>query len=85
MRSFEVPAMQGCFLAERTDDHVDLFGADRDAVAYFDDAAGMIEAARWILLHPAERDRLAARAAGLVKAGRHTYADRLAAMLEAAA
>lgn len=85
MRSFEVPAMQGCLLAERTADHVDLFGADRDAVVYFDGGAGMVEAARWILLHPTERDRLAARAAGVVRAGRHTYADRLAAMLEAAA
>ncbi|MEO8481900.1 MAG: glycosyltransferase [Acidobacteriota bacterium] len=85
MRTFEVPAMRGCLLAERTSDHVALFGSDREAVVYFDDAADVVDAARWILDHPLDRDRLAAQASEVVRAGRHTYADRLAAMLEAAA
>jgi spore maturation protein CgeB len=85
MRTFEIPAMRGCLLAERTPDHLSLFGPDRDAVVYFDDADDVVEAARWILDHPAERDRLAGRASDVIHGGRHTYADRLAAMLEAAA
>jgi hypothetical protein len=85
MRSFEVPAMRGCLLAERTCDHVALFGPDREAVVYFDNENDVVEAARWILDHPVERDRLAARACDLVRTGGHTYADRLAVMLKAAA
>jgi hypothetical protein len=85
MRSFEVPAMRGCLLAERTPDHVSLFGADRDAVVYFDGADDVADGVRWILDRPVERDRLAARACDLIRTGGHTYADRLAAMIEAAA
>lgn len=85
MRTFEIPAMRGCLLAERTADHQAFFGADRDAVVYFDDRDDVVDAARWILAHPSDRDRLAARACEVVRANRHTYADRLAAMLEAAA
>jgi spore maturation protein CgeB len=85
MRSFEVPAMRGCLLAERTSDHVSLFGADRDAVVYFDGGNDVADAVRWILDRPAERDRLAARAYELIREGGHTYADRLATMIEAAA
>lgn len=85
MRTFEVPAMQGCLLAERTSDHVALFGPDREAVVYFDEGTDVVAAARWILDRPAERDRLAARACDLIRSGGHTYADRLAVMLEAAA
>ncbi len=84
MRTFEIPAMGGCLLAERTADHVALFGPDRDAVVYFDAPEDLVESARWILEHPAERDRMASRACELIRAGRHTYADRLAVMLEAA-
>jgi len=85
MRTFEVPAMGGCLLAERTDDHVALFGSGRDAVVYFDDADDVVDMVRWILERPAERERLAQRASDVICTGRHTYADRLAAMLEAAA
>jgi spore maturation protein CgeB len=85
MRTFEVPAMGGCLLAEDTPDHRRLFGSEDDAVLYFHDSAGAVAKARWLVGHPEERDRLAARARALVTAGGHTYADRLRTMIEVAA
>jgi hypothetical protein len=85
MRTFEVPAMRGCLLAERTRDHLEIFGRDREAVVYFDGAGDVVDAARWILARPDERDRLVGQASALIVGGRHTYADRLAVMLGAAA
>ncbi len=84
MRSFEIPAMKGCLLAERTIDHEELFGADGDAVLFFDDEASLIDRARWLVGHPQDRDRLAARAHDLVTTGGHTYRDRLTRMLDRA-
>jgi hypothetical protein len=85
MRTFEVPAMGGCLLMERTPDHETLFGPDGDAVVYFDGPSDAIDRARHLLAHPAERSRLAARARDLIARGAHTYRDRLTVMLEAAA
>jgi hypothetical protein len=84
MRTFEVPAMRGCFLPERTADHLALFGAEGDAVRYFDGPADLVSHVRWLLANSGERERLAARAHDVITSGRHTYADRLAAMLGAA-
>jgi spore maturation protein CgeB len=84
MRTFEVPAMRGCFLPERTADHVALFGAEGEAVRYFDGPADLVSQVRRLLANADERERLAARAHRVITSGRHTYADRLAAMLDAA-
>ncbi len=84
MRSFEVPAMGGCLLAEATADHRDLFGADGEAVLYFatpDEAAAA--AARLVADEPLRR-RLARAAHAIVTDGGHTYRDRLRALLERA-
>lgn len=85
MRSFEVPAMGGCMLAEDTDEHRAFFGRDGDAVRYFDSAARMVDVARELLSDPAARMRLAAAGQQIIASGRHTYRDRLAAMLPAGA
>jgi hypothetical protein len=85
MRSFEVPAMKGCLLAERTNDHAGLFGPDGQAVSFFDGADDLVAVARRLLAQPAERQRLAEAAHRLIVSGRHTYRDRLEQMLQAVA
>lgn len=83
MRTFEVPAMGGCMLAEDTAEHRELLGPDGECAAYFSDTAGLIKAARRLLGQPAERARMAAAAYARITGGGHTYADRLRLMLEA--
>jgi hypothetical protein len=81
MRSFEVPAMGGCLLAEATADHRALFGPEGESVLYFatpDEAAA--QAAR-LVGDAALRQRLVRRAHALVTGGAHSYQDRLAALL----
>lgn len=83
MRSFEVPAVGGCMLAEDTDEHRAFFGPSGQAVIYFKTMAEMVERARTLLANPAERVRLAAASHRLIAAGGFTYADRLRTMLTA--
>jgi spore maturation protein CgeB len=85
MRTFEVPAMQGCFLVEPTVDHRALFGEDGDAVLYFATPAELVEKTAWLLAHPDERRRLARRACEIVTSGPHQYRNRLADMVACAA
>ena len=82
MRSFEIPAMRGCMLAEDTDEHRAFFGADDQAVLYFRTPAEMVDKARWLLARPGERLRLADACHSLIRGGANTYADRLSAMLQ---
>jgi spore maturation protein CgeB len=81
MRSFEIPAMGGCLLAESTAEHRDLFGEEGQAVLYFEDIPELVQKARWLLDHPEERQRLRAAAHRLITSGGHTYRDRLRSML----
>jgi spore maturation protein CgeB len=83
MRTFEVPAMGGCLLAERTSDHERLFGSDGERVFYAETPADAVSKVRWLLANPSERDRLARAAHTVVTEGRHTYGDRLGIMLGA--
>lgn len=80
MRSFEIPAMGGCMLAESTAEHRDILGEEGAAVLYFKDIPEMIGKARWLLDHPAERQRLRTAAYRLITSGGHTYRDRLRSM-----
>jgi spore maturation protein CgeB len=82
MRSFEIPAIGGCMLAESTTEHRDIFGDEGSAVLYFKDIPELIRKARWLLDHPVERQQLRAAAHRLITASGHTYRDRLGSMLE---
>lgn len=82
MRSFEVPAIGACMLAEDTAEHREIFGDDGKAVAYFRTRDDMVEKARWLLAHDAERRRLAKAGHRLITTGKHTYRDRLETMLQ---
>jgi spore maturation protein CgeB len=81
MRTFEVPAIGACMLLEDTAEHREIFGAEKEAVAYFRSIDEMINKLRWLLDHDVERIRLARAAHQLIVNGRHTYKDRLATML----
>jgi len=81
MRSFEIPAVGACMLAEDTQEHRKIFGREGEAVAYFSTATDMLDKLRWLLACDQERSRLAAVAHHLITKGEHTYKDRLLAML----
>jgi spore maturation protein CgeB len=83
MRSFEIAAIGGCMLAEDTDEHREIFGADGEAVRYFRTPIEAARLASALITDPAERARLAASVhSRIALGGAHTYRDRLAAMLE---
>jgi hypothetical protein len=77
MRSIEVPAAGGCFLAERTDEHLEMFGPDDEAVTYFDDVQSMVQATARLVQDEPRRRRLAARGHAIIRDGAFTYVDRL--------
>jgi spore maturation protein CgeB len=81
MRSFEVPAMGGCMLAEDSAEHRAIFGAAGEAVVYFRSTDEMIDQLRWLLAHPMERRQLAHNAHRRIIDGEHSYADRLGYVL----
>lgn len=84
MRSFEVPAMGGCLLAEATTDHREIFGAEGEAVMYFGTPDEAAAAAARLVADENLRRRLARNAHGIVTRGGHTYQDRLRALLDRA-
>ena len=82
MRSFEIPAIGACMLAEDTREHREIYGAEGDAVLYFHNSSDMVAKVGWLLRHEHERKRLATAAHRLITTGRHRYRDRLATMLD---
>jgi hypothetical protein len=84
MRTFEAAASGACMLVEDTPEHRCLFGADGECVAYFRTVAEMVAQAGRLVADGALRRRLAAATHRRIAIeGRHTYADRLRAMLSA--
>lgn len=81
MRSFEVPAMGGCMLAEDTATHREIFGEDGNAAVYFKTAQELISKLRGLLNDAAQRKRLAQAGHRIITKDRHTYQDRLVSML----
>ncbi len=77
MRTFELPAIGACILAEDTDDHRDIFGRDSDRVTYFASPYEMVERAKRLLDAPAERTRMRNAVHDYITNGGNTYADRL--------
>ena len=81
MRTFEVPAIGACMLAEDTEEHRQILGREGEAVLYFSSVGEMVEKAGQLLTDGQERRRLAAAAHALIVNGRNTYKDRLVSML----
>lgn len=80
MRSFEIPACGAFMLAERTDEHLELFDDDVHA-AYCSTPEELRDKARFYVANDAARARIAGAAHRLVTGGGHTYGDRLEQML----
>ena len=84
MRTFELAAMGACILAEKTDEHLRIFGADGESVVYFSSIGEMLEKVKWLLGHPAESVRLRRAVFQLITSRPNTYRDRLRTMLQVA-
>jgi spore maturation protein CgeB len=84
MRSFEIAAAGGCMIAEDTHEHREIFGPEGEATVYFRNAEEAVERTRALLCSSSERRRLAAGLHRRIVSGAHTYANRLATMLEIA-
>jgi spore maturation protein CgeB len=82
MRSFEAAAIGGCILAEDTADHRELFGPNDHAVRYFKDIPEMVQQAKSLIADPDARQRLTFQLRETFERRKHTYANRLATMLE---
>jgi hypothetical protein len=82
MRSFEAAAIGGCILAEDTADHRELFGPDNHAVRYFSTLSELVRQAQMLICDLEERRRLSLQLRKRLATGGHTYADRLATMLQ---
>jgi spore maturation protein CgeB len=83
MRTFEIPACGGFMLAERSSTHDELFLEDHEA-AFFGLPEEFIAKVRGYLARDEDRIRIAAAGHRKITQGRHTYADRLAEIIEAA-
>lgn len=81
MRSYELPAMRGCILAQDTPDHRELYGPDGECVRYFTNASNIGDVARQLLADSAERERLAVAAHSRVVRLENSYYARLASLL----
>jgi spore maturation protein CgeB len=84
MRTFEAAAMGGCLLVEDTQEHREIFGRDGDAVVYFRSIRELVERAKSLLQHDADRYRLMSTSRARVTQGGNTYADRLQTIIEIA-
>ena len=80
MRSFEIPACRRFLLAERTEEHLELFEEDVHA-AYFVSPEELRDKTVYYLRHDSERSAMTNAAHDLVTRGCHTYRDRLIELL----
>jgi spore maturation protein CgeB len=83
MRTFEIPACGAFMLAERTEEHLELFAEDKEAV-YFDSQDELVDKTRYYLAHETERRRIAEAGRRKVLDGPHTYQHRLLEIIKAA-
>lgn len=83
MRTFEVPACGAFLLAERTEEHEDLFEENREAV-FFSGPDEMIDKIRFFVRSQDLRNRIAAAGHKRIVDGGNTYRDRLRSLIAAA-
>lgn len=81
MRTFEIPACGAFMLAERTDEHLELFEEDKEAV-YFDSNEELEDKITYYLKHEPERRQIAEAGFRRVTGGTHTYGDRAKQIIE---
>jgi spore maturation protein CgeB len=81
MRSFEIPACGAFMLAERTDEHLELF-CESQEMACFSTPEELGEKVRHYLCHENERKHVAHRGHAAVTAGSNSYRDRVGQILQ---
>ena len=81
MRTFEIPACGAFLLAERTDEHLELFEEGKEMVC-FSSPEEMVDKIRYYLKHNEERQRITEAGYRRVTTGKHTYHDRLVKILK---
>lgn len=82
VRTFEIPAVGGFLLAERTADHQRYFAESTEA-EYFDSPDELVDKARFYLRHSEARDAVAAAGHRRCTTSPYTWADRCRRILEA--
>jgi spore maturation protein CgeB len=80
-RCFEIPAMGGLLLAERTDDLMKIFKEDVEA-CFFSSQSELTEKVAWLIQNPVERDRIARAGNEKVWASGHHAVGRATEFLE---
>lgn len=81
MRSYELPAMRACILAQDTPDHRALYGPDGEAVRYFSGPGDIADAAHALLADADERSRLGLAVHSRVVRPENSYLGRLDSLL----
>lgn len=80
-RTFEIPACGTFLLAERTEEHQELFEEGREA-EFFGDLDELQDKIRYYLAHPDERKRIAAAGRERCLRGGYSYHDRMRGLLQ---
>jgi spore maturation protein CgeB len=83
MRTFEIPACGTFMLAERTEEHLNLFREDEEMVC-FTSANEMVEKIRFYLTNENKRLEISQKGFQIITEGKHTYKDRFMQLLQVA-
>jgi len=81
MRTFELPAMGACIVADDTPEHRTIFGEEGENVLYFREPEELVAKVRRLVASPQLRADLRRRCHERIVAGGNQYKDRLSSMI----